>query len=75
MRLDNFYDGKGEGSIKRLIKEKMIVLADFDICAKDDEKMIHNLREIISRRPNSDPRRVLDCYCKPIIQEKLRSWN
>lgn len=74
MRLDN-YNSKRKGAIERLINEKMIILEDFDICSKDDEQMIHNLRDIISRRPDSDPRRVLDCYCKPIIQEKIRSWN
>ena len=74
MRLDN-YNSKRKGAIERLIKEKMVVLEDFDICSRDDAYMICKLREIIARRPDSDPRRVLDCYCKPIIQEKVRNWN
>lgn len=75
MRLDNFYDAKGKGAVRRLIKEKMTVLADFDICSKDDEYMIHNLKEAIDRRPDVDPRQALDYYCRPIIQEKVNSWN
>lgn len=74
MRLDN-YKSKRKGAIERLIKEKMVVLEDFDICSRDDADMICKLREVIARKPESDPRRVLDYYCKPIIQEKVSSWT
>lgn len=58
-----------------LIREKMHVLEDFDICKKDDENMKKKLEEAIANNPNRDPREVLDYYCRPIIQSKVNSWK
>ena len=60
---------------RRLIREKMHVLEDFDICKKDDENTKKKLEEAIANNPNRDPREVLDYYCRPIIQSKVNSWN
>ena len=62
-------------NIHRLIREKMHVLEDFDICKKDDENTKNKLEEAIANNPNRDPREVLDYYCRPIIQSKVNSWN
>lgn len=61
--------------IQRLIREKMNVLEDFDICKKDDQEMRRKLKEAIQNNPNRDPREVLDYYCRPIIQSKVNSWK
>lgn len=60
---------------KGLINAKMKVLADFDICSKDNESMRNKLMHAITSNPNKDPRVVLDCYCRPLIQAKINSWN
>lgn len=59
---------------KSVIKEKMGVLNDFGICDKDDEEMKRKLEKAIADNPGKDPRRVLDYYCRPIIQKKVNSW-
>lgn len=60
--------------IKHLIREKMKVLSDFNICGKNDENMIKKLEEVIRNNPEKDPRYVLDYYCRPMIQAKVNSW-
>lgn len=60
--------------IKYLIREKMKVLSDFNICRKNDENMIKKLEEVICNNPEKDPRYVLDYYCRPMIQAKANSW-
>lgn len=59
---------------KTLIKEKMRVLDDFDICSRYDESMKKHLERAIREHPDKDPQEVLDSYCRPMIQEKVNSW-
>ena len=61
-------------SVKSIIKEKMRCLEDFDICSRDDEKMIANLEKAIKNSPSKDPQVVVDMYCRGMIQEKVMSW-
>ena len=66
---------RGQNTIvKQLIRNKMKVLSDFNICSKNDENMIKKLEEVISNNPEKDPRHVLDHYCRPMIQAKVNSW-
>lgn len=66
---------RGQNTIvKQLIRNKMKVLSDFNICSKNDENMIKKLEEVISNNPEKDPRHVLDYYCRPMIQAKVNSW-
>ena len=60
--------------IKYLIRNKMRVLSDFNICSKNDENMIKKLEEVISNNPEKDPRPVLDYYCRTMTQAKVNSW-
>ena len=60
--------------IKHLIREKMKVLSDFNICGKNDENMIKKLEEVIRNNPEKDPRYVLDYYWRTMIQAKANSW-
>lgn len=67
-------DNRRQNIIKHLIREKMKVLSDFNICSKNDENMIKKLEEVICNNPEKDPRHVLDYYCRPMIQAKANSW-
>ena len=62
-------------SSNTLIKEKMTVLDDFGVCSKYDQNMIEKLKNVIEQHPDKEPRSVLDMYCRPIIQEKINSWD
>ena len=62
-------------SINSIIKDKMRCLEDFDICSRDDEKMIADLEKAIKDAPNKDPQVVVDMYCRGMIQEKVMSWQ
>ena len=61
-------------SIAAMINEKMKVLDDFGVCSKNDPEMRAKLREAIESQPNRDPRTVIDQFCRPLIQTKIRSW-
>lgn len=61
-------------SVTAMINEKMKVLDDFDVCSKKDPEMRAKLREEIESQPNRDPRTVIDQFCRPLIQAKIRSW-
>lgn len=61
-------------SITDMINEKMKVLDDFNVCDKKDPEMREKLRERIESQSNRDPRTVLDQFCRPLIQAKIRSW-
>ena len=67
-------DNRRQNIIKHLIREKMKVLSDFNICRNNDENMIKKLEEVIRNNPEKDPRYVLDYYCRPMIQAKANSW-
>ena len=58
-----------------LIKEKMRVLSDFNICDRDDKDMKKRLSQAIQDKPDKDPRQVLDAYCRPMIQKEVNSWK
>lgn len=75
MRLDRASDKKHKRGIKTLINEKMKVLHDFRICDKHDPEMRAKLEREIARHPDRDAREVLDYYCRPLIQEKMSTWN
>lgn len=62
-------------SSKTLIKEKMTVLEDFNICSRYDQDMIKKLEHVLEQYPDKNPRVVLDIYCRPIIQKKVNSWT
>ena len=62
-------------SVKKVINKKMQCLNDFNICSKDDADMIAKLQKIIDDNPEKDPRRVLDYYCRPMIQAMVNSWK
>ena len=62
-------------SISWIISEKMQCLDDFGICDKNDKDMRKKLEEIVNKKPNDDPRKVLDYYCRPMIQAKVNSWQ
>ena len=62
-------------SVKSIIKDKMRCLEDFDICSRDDEKMIADLEKAIVSNPEKDPQIVVDMYCRGMIQEKVMSWQ
>lgn len=64
-----------EGKIKMIIKKKMKVLSDFNICQRYDPAMEKRLRQAIDSKPDKDPREVLDYYCRPMIHEKIFSWD
>lgn len=61
-------------SVTAMINEKMKVLDDFGVCSKKDPEMRATLREEIESQPNRDPRTVIDQFCRPLIQAKIRSW-
>lgn len=65
---------KRKRSVTELIKDKMQVLDDFNICDKNDKQMKEKLREAIAKKPDRDPGEVLDYYCRPIIQDEVNSW-
>lgn len=62
-------------SINKIINTKMQCLDDFNICDKDDKIMKAKLLRAINENPDKDPQRVLDYYCRPLIQEKVNSWT
>lgn len=62
-------------STRQVIKDKMKVLSDFNICDKHDKEMIAKLEQAIVDNPRKNPREVLDYYCRPIIQAKVNSWT
>lgn len=59
---------------KQLIRDKMRCLDDFDICDRFDKEMQSKLKQAIDENPDKDPREVLDCFCRPMIQAKINSW-
>lgn len=61
-------------SVNAMINKKMKVLDDFGVCSKKDSEMRAKLREKIESQPNRDPRTVIDQFCRPLIQAKIRSW-
>lgn len=62
-------------SVKKVISKKMQCLNDFNICSKNDTDMIAKLQKIIDDNPEKDPQRVLDYYCRPMIQAMVNSWK
>lgn len=58
----------------QIVKDKMRVLSDFGICDIHDEDMKAKLHAEIEKKPNEDPRVVLDVYCRPMIQNVVNSW-
>ena len=62
-------------SVKKVINKKMQCLNDFNICNKDDANMIAKLQKIIDDNPEKDPQRVVDYYCRPMIQAMVNSWK
>ena len=62
-------------SVKKVISKKMQCLNDFNICGKNDADMIAKLQKIIDENPGKDPQRVLDYYCRPMIQAMVNSWE
>ena len=62
-------------SLSRMVREKMRVLSDFNICNRDDKNMKKRLLQAIQDKPDKDPREVLDAYCRPMIQKKANSWK
>ena len=62
-------------SVKKIIRKKMQCLNDFNICSKNDADMIAKLQKIIDENPGKDPQRVLDYYCRPMIQAMVNSWK
>lgn len=61
--------------INKLVNEKMRCLDDFGICSKSDNSMKNKLLRAINENPDKDPQRVLDYYCRPLIQKKVNSWT
>ena len=66
---------KNTKCIKTMINEKMRVLDDFGISDRHDAGMMAKLAKVIEDNPDKDPRLVLDYYCRPMIQQKVNSWN
>lgn len=62
-------------TIKTVVKDKMKVLSDFDICSITDAEMKAELERQILEHPDKDPREVLDYYCRPMIQSMVNSWK
>lgn len=58
-----------------IINEKMRCLSDFGICDIHDKEMKKRLKEAIAKKPDKDPREVLDYFCRPMIHEVLNSWD
>lgn len=71
-RIRNDYYSKS--SIKQAVKDKMRVLSDFYICDQYDKDMEAKLYAEIEKKPDKDPREVLDYFCKPMIQEVVNRW-
>lgn len=64
-----------ETSVKQIIKDKMQVLDDFNICERNDKEMKEELARVIAENPGKDPREVLDYYCRPMIQMTANRWH
>lgn len=64
-----------KSGVNQVIKDKMHCLSDFGICEWDDRNMKAKLVEVINNNPDKDPREVLDCYCRPMIQAVVFSWK
>ena len=53
----------------------MRCLADFCVCSYNDANMRNKLKEIIKENPYKDPREAIDYYCRPLIYNKVWSWD
>lgn len=62
-------------SIKLMINEKMRCLENFGICFYDDSKMRKKLKEVIAENPDKSPQQAIDYYCRPLIYNKVWSWD
>lgn len=64
-----------KNTCNHLINNKMRCLSDFDICGERDKEMKAKLEQAILDKPGKDPQEVLDCFCRPMIQAKINSWD
>ena len=69
------YVSNTNSSVKTLINEKMRCLDDFGICEYDDRSMRHTLKKLISDNPDKDPQELIDYYCRPMIYNKVWSYE
>ena len=69
------YLSRNGESIRIIINEKMRCLADFCVCSYNDANMRNKLKEIIKDNPDKDPREAIDYYCRPLIYNKVWSWD
>ena len=60
---------------KTIVNEKMQVLEDFGVCDRHDPYMKEQLMNAINKRPDKNPREVVDYFCRPMIQAKINSWK
>lgn len=64
-----------EKKLETIIKDKMRLLDDFGICKSDNSGMIEKLKAVAASKPDKDPQVVLDLYCRPMILQKMDSWD
>lgn len=62
-------------STRVIINEKMRCLDDFGICEYNDSDMRKKLKSVIAENPNKDPQQVIDYYCRPMIYNKVWSYE